>query len=732
MEKATLLAGVATFAALACGVPAHAATPVVNALDDARPRKTDSVTLYILDRVTVTSTRAGQTTPIAHSELGKNELTTKNSGLDMPFLLQSLPSVVATSDGGAGIGYTGLRIRGTDATRINVTLDGVPLSDAESHGLFWVNVPDIAASLGSVQVQRGVGTSTNGAAAFGGSVNMTLDRPVQTPYGVFSVSGGSYGTHKESISAGTGSLHGRWTLDMRLSNIHTDGFVRRATVDNHSWMARLGWHNARTMLMLTALGGKERTGMAWGGITAEDMAAFGRRWNTLGQMPDGHFYKDQTDNYLQNHLHLRMFHQLGEHWGLSATAHYTKGDGYYEEYKGDADLANYSLGDGVGNLVRRKMMDNWFGGGVFSLDFKSERVEASLGGAANRYDGDHYGRVMWIENYAAPLSPEFRYYNGRGVKDDANIYAKASWRAFDKVFFYGDLQYRVLNHRITGTTDLFVAGKRFMPDLDRTFNFFNPKGGVFWRLSSHVSAYASVAVAHREPARNNYIDNVLFDGAGKPMQPRAERLIDWEAGMTWHDDVFNAGLNLYYMSYKDQLVLTGATNEIGEPLSDNIPRSYRAGVELTAGLRIASWLRWDGTATLSRNRIRSFTDPFSGEFLNSAPIAFSPSLLAAGTFAFERGRWSGALQTNYVGRQFVTNNGEKSLSLSDYCVSSLRVGFTFGRARLGVEVSNLFDARYNSNGYIWPYNDGSTLVAGPIYYFPQAGTNVLANLTVHF
>ncbi len=491
--------------------------------------------------VLVTSTRASATTPMAYTNVNKAQIDAQNYGQDVPFLLQFTPSVVVTSDAGAGVGYTGIRIRSTDATRINVTLDGIPMNDAESHGLFWVNTPDIVSSVSSIQVQRGVGTSTNGAGAFGGSVNMVSEPAPQKAYGEFSGSYGSFNTHKQTLRVGTGLLGGRWTVDARLSNIHSDGYVDRATTDLKSYMARVGYQGDKTLLSFTVSGGKERTYLAWDGLTAADMKEYGRRHNWLGYMPDGKFYKDNTDNYALTNYQLHLFQNLGGAWTLNAALHYYKGDGFYEEFKGGAKLAEYAMqpfeieGEEVKkiNLVRRKMMDNWFGGGVFSLNYKKERIDVSLGGAVNRYDGDHYGRVMWAENYIGTLSPEHRYYEGNGTKDDANVYLKASWEAARGLFLYGDLQYRHIGYRITGTNDTFnEAGVQSVLDVDEKFDFFNPKGGVFYRINDRWNAYASVAVAHREPTRNNYTEAPRVTD-GVVIAPRAERLTDYEVGVNY-------------------------------------------------------------------------------------------------------------------------------------------------------------------------------------------------------
>lgn len=716
----------------------------------------DGVRTVRIDSVTVVATRASATTPMVYTNIGREEMAAKNYGRDMPFLLQTTPSVVATSDAGAGIGYTGIRVRGTDATRINVTVNGVPMNDAESHGLFWVNTPDIASSVGSIQLQRGVGTSTNGAGAFGGSINMQFAPPSQQAYGEISLTGGSFGTHKETVRFGSGLLGDHWTLDARLSNIHSDGYIERASVDMRSYHVQAAYHGRNSLVQLFAFGGNERTYHAWNGATADEMKEYGRRYNSCGEIGDGVYYDEQTDNYVLNNLQLHLNQKLGELWNLTAALHYYKGDGYYEEYKAGEKLSSYGLTPyevadtpvEVVDLVRRKMMDNWFGGGVFSLNYNGGRVKASLGGAANRYDGGHYGRVMWVQNYIGTLSPEHRYYESNGTKDDANVYAKANWEAFDGLFLYGDLQYRHIGYRIKGTGDKYPG----VMDIDERFDFLNPKAGVFYKINGQLTAYASVAVAHREPPRNNYTEAMrIIDG--RPVLPRAERLTDYEAGANYRGKVLTAGVNFYYMLYKDQFVLTGETNEIGEALAENVPDSYRAGVELTAGVQIAPWLRWDANATLSRNRIKNYTEYVAVydnsedwnwqsqhvENLGTVDISYSPSIMAGSVISTKFGNFNAALLTNYVGKQFVNNSQVDALSLDAYCVSGLRADYTFTprwvrSATLGVEVNNVFSSKYSSNGYGWSniFEKENNRRTEDMYYFPQAPANVLVNLTVRF
>ena len=730
----------------------------------------DSLRMVRLEAVEVTSTRAAETTPIAFSNMNRQEIEEVNFGQDMPSLLQMMPSVVVTSDAGVGIGYTGIWIRGTDPTRINVTTNGIPLNDAESHGHFWVNVPDMASSLDNIQMQRGVGTSTNGAGAFGGSINLRTESMQVTPHGEFSGSYGSFNTHKEMLKFGTGLMGGRWAFSGRLSNIASDGYRDRASASLKSFFAQGAYYGRTTVVRMIAFGGRERTYHAWDGIDRYTLEN-DRRYNPSGAMEnaDGDvvgFYDNQTDNYTQYNYQLLVTQSLGSAWNLNVALHYTDGEGYYEEYKNGRKLQEYGLTpftivaeqDGVpaeqlvkkSNLVRRKMMDNGFGGGVFSLDYKGDRLRASLGGAFNRYVGDHFGRVIWVQNYAgdSDFQPDHRYYENTGKKNDANVYVKADWEVVDRLHLFGDLQYRRINYKITGANDTWdpEAGAMQRLDVDKDYDFFNPKAGAFYEINRNMKLYGSVAVAHREPTRNNFTD------ARRDVDPRAERLIDYEAGFVFSNDAFRAGANFYYMDYKDQLVLTGEVNHIGEPLTDNVAESYRAGVELTAGVRITRWLDWNVNATFSRNRIKNYTEYVTlydadwndmgqtANHLGTTPISFSPDITAGSLLTARVKNFTVALQSNYVGKQYLTNSGLDEISLDAYFVNSLRLGYSFkapsfSRISVGLSINNIFDVKYCSNGYGWSsYLDGAEgrERMNEAYFFPQAGTNLLANVTVRF
>ncbi|MCL2562267.1 MAG: TonB-dependent receptor [Rikenellaceae bacterium] len=745
MKKIVLLAGL--YMAVQGGFSVHGRVPEEG--DFWRKLEIDSVV------VRTTSTRASATTPMTHTNVSRAELDALNFGQDMPFLLRFTPSVVVTSEAGAGVGYTALRIRGTDASRINVTINGIPMNDPESHGLFWVNTPDLASSLASVQIQRGVGTSTNGAGAFGASINMLSEMPSRDAFGELAASYGSYNTSRRMVRAGTGLLNGGWAFEARLSEISSDGYRDRAWSDMSSYFVQGGWFGARTAVRLVTFGGKEQTYHAWNGITREQIKEHGRRYNPSGAMNTGGWYKNQTDNYRQTHYQLLADHVFTPNWGLSAALHYTRGEGYYEEYRNNRTLRNYLLepfetAGGVtvtrSNLVQQKHLDNHFGGGVFSLDYRTDRLSASLGGAANLYDNDHFGRVVWIQNYVggADFRPDHEFYRNNGHKADANVYLKASWEAMYDVFIYGDMQFRHINYTIEGTNDRWITSTtQQWFDLNKDYNFFNPKAGVFWRIDDRWNAYGSVAVAHREPARRN------FTNADPDKLPLAERLVNFETGAAYRHGALDLTANIYYMSYKDQMVLTGKINHVGDALAENVANSYRAGIEIVAGVDFTHWLRWDATATLSRNRICNYTEflddydaGWSGlgthteNFIGNTDISFSPAATAASSLRAQFGGLSFALRTSYVSRQYVTNSAVRALSLDPYCVSDLFAEYTFRlpstrSVTVGVAVNNIFSAEYESNGYGSSSMVGGTRVES-MYFFPQATINVLANIIVRF
>ncbi|MDR1601240.1 MAG: TonB-dependent receptor plug domain-containing protein [Tannerella sp.] len=708
----------------------------------------DTVRMYQLNEIVVSAVSAKKETPVAFQNLSAEQLNRNNTGQSLPYLLAGTPSLTLTSDAGNGVGYINFRIRGTDANRINFTVDGVPVNDSESHGVFWVNMPDFASSTGQVQIQRGAGTSTHGAGAFGATVAMQTQKPALKPYAEVISSAGSFGTFTTTVKGGTGLLHDRFVFDARYSNVQTDGYIDRARADMNSYYASAAYYHRETMLKFQTFGSSEVSYQAWNGVDSA-MLATNRRYNSCGAYDDDgvtRFYDNQTDNYRQHHYHLLATRRFGERWDVSATLHYTDGKGYYEDYKEDAKYAAYKLpdyADGAGNvqkrtdLVRRKWLRNDFYGGLLRMSYTANRLQATAGAAVSNYVGDHFGRVMWVKTASLLPQPDFEYYRNRGEKLDFNVYAKASLRLADGFSAYADMQYRGIDYRIGGSDD--KAGDNVR--VDRTFPFFNPKAGLAFTRGVH-SAYASFAVAHREPNRDNFTEN------GPSAQPTFETLHDWEAGYAYSSPLFGAGVNLYFMDYDNQFVLTGKISEIGEALTSNIKDSHRAGIELTAGVRIASCLRWEGNATLSSNKIRRFTEyvdtydadwnelPQTENRLGTTDIAFSPDVIANSRFDFELKGFSASLASSYVGRQYLDNTSSLARSLDPHFVSNLRAGYVLHpqfvrEMAFDVSVNNLFNEAYETNGWVWSYIlDGAR--RQDTGYFTQAGTNVTARLTLKF
>lgn len=715
----------------------------------------DSMRIVKLEGVEVVSTRASAKTPVAFTNISKKDIKKQNIGKDIPFLISTTPSILTTSDAGAGIGYSKIRIRGTDATRINVTTNGIPMNDAESHELYWVNTPDLASSLEDIQVQRGVGTSTNGAGAFGASINMRTQAIFPQKYAEVSGSYGSFNSHKETFRLGTGLINDKWAFDARISNIQSDGYRDRASSDLKSYFLQGGYFGEKTSVKLITFGGKEETYHAWDGIS-KDMLKSNRRYNPNGEIEDSKgnvigFYDNQIDHYVQKNYHLLINQYLSNTWNLNVGFHYTDGDGYYEEYKNKRSLKEYGLqpfehnGETVkkSDLIRKKFTESRFGGGIFSFNHKGEKLQASLGGGLNYYKNDHFGKVLWVKNYIGDIMPDNHYYDNTGRKTDGNIYAKASFEVTDGLSLFADAQFRHLRYRLSGLSDKWnwTSNPEQLQSLsfDEKFNFFNPKLGLSWQINSYHSTYASFSVAQKEPTRSNYTD-ALFT-----QKPNAEKLYDYELGYTFNNPCFNAGVNLYYMDYKDQLVLNGKVNEIGRAISENVDKSYRMGIEISLGAQFTKWLRWDINGTWSKNRIKDYVAYFSDSnykqhTLNwgDTPISFSPSFMGNSIISANYKGFNASFQTQYSTRQYLDNLGLKDNSLDPFIVNHIHLSYDFKlpyikQATVGASVYNLFNLKYETNGYSQTSIDteGQILSHDPRFY-PMAGTNVLAHITLSF
>lgn len=690
---------------------------------------TDTLKTYELQDVQVVSTRASKKTPVAFSNMTKEELKQLNFGKDIPALLSMMPSVTMSSDAGAGVGYTGIHVRGTDPTRINITANGIPMNDAESSQLYWVNLGDFASSVQSIQMQRGVGTSTNGAGAFGATINMQTENVGNTPYASLDLSAGSYGTHKETFRFSSGLLGKHWGFQGRLSNIGSDGYIDRASSRLNSYFLQGGYFSDKTVVKLITFNGKEKTYMAWDYASREQLETLGRTYNPSGMYTDDKgntaYYKNQTDNYHQQHYQLLWNQYVSKDWTLNAALHYTRGDGYYEQYKESQKLYKYLLMselDSKSDLIRQKRMENDFYGFVASMNYDNRRgLSANIGGGWNKYDGDHYGRVIWIRQFSGALNPDHKYYDNNAKKTDGNIYAKVNYEFVPGLNAFADLQYRHVNYKMTGSSQEFDDNKQQrMFDLNESFDFFNPKFGLTYNFLKEHTVYASYAIAHKEPTRNDYEDMMA---EAEEVSPKAERLNDLEIGYKYESKIFSAGLNFYYMDYDNQFVLTGAQDSNGEMVARNIKDSYRMGIELQTALRPFDGFEWDMNATWSINRAKNMsltiidteTWEMSKENVGTTHLAFSPDFILANRISYE---WKGlraSLMTKYISEQYMTNsnfksfidedNGGKEVSamIDDYLTTDLDLSYTFKMRgvksiTIGATIYNLFSKKYESNG----------------------------------
>ena len=731
---------------------------------------TDTLT-YVreLDEVVINAPIAQVTNN--HLELSQEQLNQSNTGQNLPFLLSSTPALVATSDDGLGIGYTYFRIRGTDHTRINMTLNDVPLNDSESQTVFWVNMTDMASSMSSLNVQRGVGTSTNGSASFGASINMQtgglsgneamrLSGNEARSYVTVAFNGGMYNTFREMVNTHI-VLPGQWRANARFSKVNSDGFLYRTASDLYSYYSDLGWYGDKTEVVARFFGGSEKTGMGWDGVdynTAYGIDGADRRYNPAGEYTttaaDGSdstaYYSNQSDNYAQQHAQLFINHRFTPQWSLSAAAHYTHGAGYYEQYK-RKKLSYWGLPySHKAYGMYRKQLDNHFFGAVLTAKYISEPIDVQLGGAANHYMGDHFGTLHYLED-SLVLPINYEYYRNDAKKTDANIYAKANWRIINRtkeqLILYGDLQYRYVRYERNGMNDEDMTD---LP-LEVDFHFFNPKAGLTYVNRGHLLA-ASFAVANREPSRNNYKENVVYDASTNQYTglPHAERLYDYELGYTYSHSRFAVGANLYFMDYDNQLVLTGEYNDVGAYKTKNVKDSYRMGAEITAGVKITDWLRWDMNVVASRNKIlnyHQYIDLYDDQdnwnwvgqdsIVGTTTIAFSPTITAMSLFTFDIAGLTATVQTNVVGKQYLDNTEDENAALRAYSTTNINLQYRLPIAnsqwpeiRLLCQINNIFDAKYANNGGAEAsrFMDDSRCC----WYYAQAGINVHAGFTVTF
>ncbi len=717
--------------------------------------------------VFVQALRVDESSPIAYTNIDREEIEQRNLGQDLPYLVSSTPSVIATSDAGAGIGYTGLRIRGVDATRINVTINGIPINDAESHGVFWVNMPDMASSVENIQIQRGVGSSTHGAGAFGGTMNIQTARMDSQPYARANTSVGSFNTRKFNVLLGSGRLDNGWQVEGRLSKIDSDGYIDRASSDLRSFYLSGSRQGERSLLKADVFSGQERTYQAWNGVPEPILnndpgqleqyidglflgqEEAGRLRDNLGNRRFNEFtYDNQVDNYQQDHYQLHYSYRLTDSWHLNSSLHYTYGRGYFEQYREDDDLGTYGIGPvQIGDesitqsdLIRRRWLDNHFYGGIVSTELNRSDWNLVAGGGYNEYDGDHFGEVIWAR-FAGESEHEDRYYDNNGFKTDFNIYGKFNYYFTDALNSFVDLQYRSVTYRFLGKRVEETTEGQQVSDLEQRvrINFFNPKVGLVYRFNDRNRVFASLSVGGREPARRDFVEST------PESRPNPERLFNYELGYLANYDRFNAGINLYYMDYRDQLILTGAVNDVGAYIRENVTDSYRAGIELHGLIRLTESISWNVNATFSRNKIPEyswFLDNFDeggqdAEHFENTDIAFSPSVIANSTLNFQRGPVNAGLTTQYVSRQYLDNTQNQNRSIDPYLVNNLVLGYNLDRFNLfrsadfTLQINNLFNETYVSNGYTFGWIAGESEQHFN-YYFPQAGRNLILQLSVGF
>lgn len=715
------------------------------------------------DEIIITATRANEKSAMAFTSINKEELEKNNLGQDVPCLLSMTPSAVTTSDAGAGIGYTGIRIRGSDPSRINVTINGIPLNDSESQNVYWVDLPDFASSIENIQIQRGAGTSTNGAGAFGGSINVLTSKLQSLPFAQSSAAAGSFNTLKTNMVFGSGLISDHFSFEGRASKISSDGFIDRASSDLKSFSLAGAYYGKSTSLRLNIFSGKEITYQAWNGVPEAKLkghneALLKHYYNNLGilyftekdsvnlfdadpRTYNYYRYDNQVDDYRQDHYQLLLSQALTNKTDFNIAFHYTKGAGFFEQFEYMQSFSDYNLDNVIaGNdtiastdLIRRRWLDNDFYGTVFSVNHKLRNTEVVLGGAWNQYSGNHFGEIIWAQ-YAGNGSIRHRYYDNGALKTDFNLFAKIYYDILLQLSVFGDLQWRKVGYNFSAFDDQL----NFVPQTVE-HDFINPKAGVTFKPTRQQSVYASVSVAHREPSRDDYTETSVSS------RPLPEEMIDLEAGYKIRKAKFSAAINYYHMLYKNQLVLTGKVNDVGNYTRTNIAGSYRQGIEVEAGYSFNKYISLKGNCTLSRNKIKAFVE-FMDDYdigeqvfvhLENTDIAFSPSVIGAGDLEIKPLKnISVHFLGKYVSRQYLDNTSNNTRSLDAYLISDVRVDIRvikkpFREISLGMLASNILDEEYESNGYTYSYRYGGELITENFYY-PQAGRNFLAQITVKF
>jgi iron complex outermembrane receptor protein len=717
----------------------------------------------VTDEVVIEATRASDKTPTTYVNIGRQAIQKQNFGQDLPLLLNWSTSVVTTSDAGGGVGYTGIRIRGSDATRINVTINGIPYNDSESQGVYWVDVPDIATSTQSIQLQRGVGTSSNGAGAFGATINLQTNTRNDQSYADVITSVGSFGTLKNTLGLGSGLINNKFVFDGRVSRIVSDGFIDRASSDLTSYYLAGGYYGKKTMVKAIAFGGKEITYQSWWGVPQSrlnnDLAAMNQTaadegWNAeqtqnlLNSDPrtfNHYTYKDQVDNYGQYHYQLHFSQRILPELTANASLHATMGKGYYEEFKYDASFADYGIANPIigtsevesSDLVRRRWLDNTFYGFTWSLNYEKEKLVSTLGGGSNNYSGDHFGEITWAA-VAVTAPKDYRYYFSNGKKSDFNIYWKNNYQVMDRLFVFADLQLRMVSYSATGTEN------ELQPvEVDAHYQFFNPKFGFTYKASEQSQWYASYAIANREPVRDDFINSPAA-------APKPETLGDLEIGYRSNRSRSILHANFYYMSYKNQLVLTGQLNDVGNAIRTNVDESYRMGIEVEGSYRVSNKISWNLNLTVSKNVIKNFTEVLYdyginydeyNEVQNQHPdtqISFSPSVIGGSSLTWRVSPgFDATLLSKYVGQQYLDNTSDEARKIDGYFTNDVRLNYSIKPSwmrEIGISllVNNILDVKYSSNGYTWGYYSGAPDAHRQNYFYPQAGRNFMAMVALRF
>ena len=680
----------------------------------------------ILDEVLVSAVRATSSIPVTYSNLSKKELAKRNLGQDIPILLNYLPSVISSSDAGAGVGYTYLNVRGSNSERINVTINGIPYNDPESHGTFWVNLGDFASSTENLQLQRGVGTSTNGSGAFGASLNILTDAVSENAGGEISNSFGSYGTRKHTVKFTTGKINEHLEVSGRFSNIHSDGYIDRAFTNLKSYFLQASYKDENTLIKVVSFGGAERTYQAWYGLDPQQLEE-DRRQNP-------YTYENEVDDYKQNHYQLHWNEKLNNQWSTNLGLNYTKGVGFFEQYKAAENAADFNnlIEDGSDVIVRR-WLDNDFYVLNFNANYKNEKLNFISGVSYSNYTGDHFGEVIWGSNLSSGTSIQDRYYFSDAKKTDMSIFSKATYEMNEKVSAYLDLQGRFVNYQTKGLTS-----DRNPLDVDAKFNFFNPKAGLIYKIAPQNSVYLSYARANREANRNDF-----ENGISSP-----EILDDIELGWRYRSDQIQLNTNIYYMSYKNQLVLTGAIDDVGAPIRATSGKSYRLGLEIDADIKLNDQFSIKSNAAFSTNKNEDFTAPINGNLLNlgNTPLSFSPNVIVGNILVYQPIKnLQISFLSKYVGKQFMSNlnsNVSKLDVLDSYFTSDLNFVYEIATKKVfdtiiisGI-INNIFDTEYVDRGYYYTYDypdgNGNTITGDGAGYYPQATRNFLVGVTLKF